>query len=228
MKLKEFLKLMKMPLLIIGIVLSIFSFLSYFFGFQLTLVKDTGFLTKIMYNLFYHLDYTHDITFAAWFTSLVLLFCALGLLLIGWGDREKLKISPARQGIIKLFSLIMLLLSVDEILVIRDQLGQNLKYSTGLLVYIPLALIGMVAFILVFNQLIKNIRTVKNRALTNIYFRAVILLALIYFILLLGEGYLRMSGYPIQVIPYIKGFVKLGMIYGVYSLLLKISDNYNL
>ncbi|MDA3813953.1 MAG: hypothetical protein PF570_06830 [Candidatus Cloacimonetes bacterium] len=228
MKLKEFLKLMKMPLLIIGIVLSIFSFLSYFFGFQLTLVKDTGFLTKIMYNLFYHLDYTHDITFAAWFTSLVLLFCALGLLLIGWGDREKLKISPARQGIIKLFSLIMLLLSVDEILVLRDQLGQNLKYSTGLLVYIPLALIGMVAFILVFNQLIKNIRTVKNRALTNIYFRAVILLALIYFILLLGEGYLRMSGYPIQVIPYIKGFVKLGMIYGVYSLLLKISDNYNL
>jgi len=228
MKLKGFLKLMKTPILIIGIVISIFSFMSYFFGFQLTLVKNTGLATQIIYNLFHHLDYTHDITFAAWFVSLVLLLCALGLLLIGWGDREKLKISPVRQGIIKLFSVIMLFLSVDEILGLPDQLGQNLKYSTGLLVYVPLALIGMVTFTLVFNQLIKNIRTVKHRVLTNIYFRAVILLALIYFILVLGEGYLLMSGYPIKLVPYIKGFVKLGMIYGVYSLVLKISDNYNL
>lgn len=228
MKLKEFLKLMKMPILIIGIVLIIFSFLSYFFGFQLTLVKDTGLLTKIMYNLFYHLDYTHDITFAACFMSLLLLFCALGLLLIGWGDKEKLKISSARQGIIKLFSLIMFLFSLDEILCLRDQLGQNLKYSTSVLVYVSLALTGMVAFTLVFNQLIKNIRTVKNRALTNIYFRSVILLASLYFIFVLGEGYLLMSGHPIKLILYIEGFVKLGMIYGVYSLVLKISDNYNL
>ena len=228
MKLKDFLKLMKIPILITGIVIIIFSFMSYLFGFQLTLVKDKGLITWIMYNLFYHLDYTHDITFAAWFMSLLLLLCALGLVLIGWGDKEKLKISSARLGIIKLFSVIMFFLSVDEILCLYNQLGQNLKYSTGLLVYIPLALIGIIAFILVFNQLIKNIRTVKNRVQTNIYFRVVILLALIYFILVLGEGYLLMTGHPIKLIPYIAGFIKLGMIYGVYSLVLKISDNYNL
>lgn len=214
-----------------GITIAIFSLISYFIGFQITLVKDTGLATRVLHTLLYQLDLTHETTFVTWFLSLMILLCAIGFLLIGWGDKEKLKISSARQGVIKLFCVITLFLALDEILCLQDQLVHISEYSIGfarLFVYLPLALIGMVMFIYIFNQLIKNIRTKKHRVLTNHYFKSVIILALIYFILVVGEQYLLATGYSIKLIPYMEEFIKLGMIYCVYSLLLKVTDNYNL
>ncbi len=242
MKLKEFLQLMKIPVLLIGAMIIIFSFMSYFFGFHLTLVKNKGLVTWVIYDVFYQLDYTHEATFASWFQSLLFIFTAAGFFLIGWGNREKLKISSARQGIIKLFSVIMFFLSIDEILCLRDQLGKRIEYTTGfldntniehlgysgLIVYIPLALAGIVFFSLIFKKPIKNIRNVKQRVLTNHYFRLVILLIPIYLILVFSEVYLLMSGHPIKLILYIEEFIKLGMVFSAFSFVLKISDNYNL
>lgn len=242
MKLKEFMRLLKIPILLIGGTIIIFSLLSYFFGFQLILIKDRSLITWVIYKVFYHLDITHDYAFASLFMSFVILICAMGLFLIGFGDREKLKINSARQVIIKLFSVIMLFLAMDEILCLREQLGRRLEYATGLfdktviehqgfswlLIYIPLALVGMVLFISIFNNLIKNIRSVKQRTLTFHYFRAVIILVPIYFILVWGEGYLLMTGHPAYLILYVEQFIKLGMIFCAYSLLLKVADSYNL
>ncbi|MCD6176946.1 MAG: hypothetical protein J7K29_03815, partial [Candidatus Cloacimonetes bacterium] len=193
MKLKELLKLMKMPIIIISIVIILFSILSYFFGFQLTLAKNTSLIMRIMYALIYQLDITHHLTFATLFTSFVILLCATGFLLIGWGNREKLKINSNQQGIIKLFSVIMLFFASKDTLGLSDQLGKKLEYAMGfsrLFIYIPLILTGILIFILLFGQLIKNIRTVKKRVLTNHYFKSVILLTLIYLILIISDGYL--------------------------------------
>lgn len=242
MKLKEFLRLMKMPILIIGGVIIIFSFMSYFFGFQLTLIKNTGLVTWVIYDVIYQLDYTHEVTFASWFQSLLFLFTAAGFFLIGWGDREKLKISSIQQGVIKLFSIVMFFLSVDEILCLRDQLGRRIEFTTGLLdntniehlgysgflVYIPLALAGIVFFSFIFKKLIKNIRNVKQRVLTYRYFKLIIFLIPIYLILIFSEIYLLIFGHPIKLIFYIEELIKLGIIYSVYNFVLKISDNYNL
>ena len=172
MKFKEFLLLMKTPILLILLMIIIFSFMSYFFGFQLTLVKDRGVLMWIIHGFFYQLDFTHNLSLATWFISFIILVIASGFFLIGWGDREKLKISTTRQWFIRLFSVIAFILSADEILLLRDQLGKKIENTTGLLdkinvehlgyswlfVYIPLALAGMIVFIFVFNKLIKNIK----------------------------------------------------------------------
>jgi|AntAceMinimDraft_17_1070374.scaffolds.fasta_scaffold97640_1 hypothetical protein len=222
---------MKMPIIITSIVIILFSILSYFFGFQLTLAKNMNLAMRIMYALIYQLDITHHLTFATFFTSFVILLCATGFLLIGWGNREKLKINSTRQGIIKLFSVIMLFFASNEILGLSDQLGRKLEYAMGfsrLFIYLPLILTGILIFISLFSQLIKNIRTVKKRALANHYFKSVILLALTYLILIVSDRYLSRSGYSIKVILYIEQFIKLGMIYYLYILILKITDNYNL
>lgn len=242
MKFKDFLLLMKTPILLIILMITIFSFMSYFFGFQLTLVKDRGLLMWIIYDVFYQLDYTHDLSLATWFISFIILVCASGFFLIGWGDREKLKIGSTRQWFIKLFSMTAFFLAADEILLLRVQLGKKIEYTTGfldktkiehlgyswLLVYIPLALIGMIIFIFVFNKLIKNIKSVNHKFFINRYLGSIILLVPIYFIFALGGRYLLMVDTSIKLILYFEGVLKMGLIYCFYCFVLIISENYNL
>ncbi|MCK5051417.1 MAG: hypothetical protein KAS53_06755 [Candidatus Cloacimonetes bacterium] len=242
MKFREFLLLMKTPILLVILMIIIFSFMSYFFGFQLILVKDRGVLMWIIHGVFYQLDYTHDLSLATWFISFMMLIIASGFFLIGWGDREKLKISSTRQWFIRLFSVIAFILSADEILLLREQLGKKIEDTTTLLdkinvehlghswllVYIPLALIGTVVFIFVFNNLIKNIKSVSPKFFINRYLSLIILLVPVYFIFAFVGRYLMMSGNSISVIPYFEGILKMGMIYCFYSFVLKIIESYNL
>ena len=228
MKLKELLKLMRLPILIAVIVITIFSILYYFFGFQLTLVKDTGVVTRVFYTLFYQLDITHETTLTTWFLSLMFLLCAVGFMLIGWGDREKLKINFVQQGIYKLFSVVCIFLAIAEMYSKQNLLVYNSESLINLFVYLSLILVGIIMFIYVFKQLINNIKIAKRRIIINHYFKLTIILISIYLILVAGENYLLMSGHPITLIPYFVQLVKLGMIYNVYILILKISDNYNL
>ena len=242
MKLREFLLLMKTPIFLVILMIIIFSFMSYFFGFQLTLVKDRGVLMWIIHGVFYQLDYTHDLTLATWFISFMMLVIASGLFLIGWGDREKLKIGSTKQMFIRLFSVTAFILSADEILLLREQLGKKIEDMTSLLdkinvehlghswllVYIPFALIGTIVFIFVFNNLIKNIKSVNPKFYINRYLSAIILLVPIYFIFAFVGRYLVMSGNPIGVIPYFEGILKMGLIYCFYSFVLKIIESYNL
>ncbi len=242
MKLREFLLLMKTPIFLVILMIIIFSFMSYFFGFQLTLVKDRGVLMWIIHGVFYQLDYTHDLSLATWFISFMMLVISSGLFLIGWGDREKLKIGSTKQWIIRLFSVTVFILSADEILLLREQLGKKIEDMTNLLdkinvehlghswllVYIPLALIGTIVFIFVFNKLIKNIKSVNPKFYINRYLSAIILLVPIYFIFAFVGRYLVMSGNPISVFPYFEGILKMGLIYSFYSFVLKIIESYNL
>ncbi|MEA2097147.1 MAG: hypothetical protein U9P73_10710 [Candidatus Cloacimonadota bacterium] len=242
MKLKDFLKLIELPILVMGITIAIFSLISYFFGFQITLVKDLGLFTHAIYNIFYHLDFTHDFTIASLFMSFVILICSFTLFLMGWGDREKLKISSIQQGILKLFSGLMLLLSVDEILDLRKQLGMSIESVTGfldgtklenlgfswLLVYLPLVLVSFIIFSIFFHKFIKKIKNVRQRTFAYRYFWAVIILVPVYYLLVLTEGYLLFSGHSGNTLIYVEEFCKLGMIFSVYGLVLKVSDNYNL
>jgi len=242
MKLKEFLKVIKAPILIFGGMIIIFSLISYFFGFQITLVKDMGLFTMAIYDILYHLDLTHDFTIASLFMSFVILICSFTFFLMGWGDREKLKITFAQQVIMKLFSGIMLLLSVDEILNLKFKMGQNIEDITGfmkgtrlenlgyswLLVYLPFALIGTIIFSIFFNKLIKSIRNIRQRSFAYRYLLSVIILMSVYYLLILYRAYLIWSGNSLGFMLYIEEFSKLGMIFAVYGLVLSVSDNYNL
>jgi len=242
MKFKEFLLLMKTPILLILLMIIIFSFMSYFFGFQLTLVKDRGVLMWIIHGTFFQLDFTHDLSLATWFISFIILVIASGFFLIGWGDREKLKISTTRQWFIRLFSVIAFILSADEILLLRDQLGKKIEDTTGLLdkinvehlgyswlfVYIPLALAGMIVFIFVFNKLIKNIKSVSHKFFINRYLSSIIILVPLYFILAFIGRYMLMSGTSSRLIPYFEGVLKTGILYCLYNFVLKIIESYNL
>lgn len=242
MKFKEFLLLMKTPILLVILMITIFSFMSYFFGFQLTLVKDRGVLMWVIHGVFYQLDYTHDLSLATWFGSFMLLMVASGFFLIGWGDREKLKIDSTRQWFIRLFSVIAFILSADEILLLRDQLGKKIEDTTTLLdkinvehhgyswllVFIPLALIGMIVFIFVFNKLIKNIKSVNHKFFINRYLSSIILLIPVYFIFASVGRYLLVTGTAIKLIPYFEGMLKMGLIYCFYGFVLKIIESYNL
>lgn len=242
MKLKEFLKLIKSPILVMGITIAIFSLISYFFGFQITLVKDMGIFTRATYGVFYHLDLTHDFTIASLYMSFLILISAFTFFLMGWGDREKLKITSSQQGILKLFSGLMLLLSVDEILDLRRQLGMSIESATGfldgtklehlgfswLLVYLPLALVSLIIFSIFFHKFIKKIKNVRQRTFAYRYFWAVIIFVPVYYLLILTEGYLLFSGHSGNTIIYVEEFCKLGMIFSVYGLVLRVSDNYNL
>ena len=192
MKLKEFLKLMKLPVLITGSVIIIFSILSYFFGFQLTLVKDTGIAARVFHTLAYQLDITHKTTFITWFLSLITLLCAVGFMLIGWGDREKLKINSVQQGIIKLFSIVVLFLAIAEIFYKQNLIIQNSDSLINLLIYLPL-FFGMIMFIYLFKQLIKNIKIAKRRVLTDHYFKSTIIFPVIK--LIIGNIRFKKNGY---------------------------------
>jgi len=242
MKFREFLLLMKTPIFLIILMIIIFSFMSYFFGFQLTLVKDRGVLMWIIHGVFYQLDYTHDLSLATWFMSFLMLVIASGFFLIGWGDREKLKIGKTRQWFIRFFSVVAFILSADEILLLRDQLGKKIEDTTSLLdkinvehfgyswllVYIPLALTGMIVFIFVFNKLIKNIKSVSPKFFINRYLSSIIILIPLYFILAFVGRYLLMSGTSSRLIPYFEGVLKMGIIYSFYNFVLKIIESYNL
>lgn len=242
MKLKDFLLLLKIPVLLIGIMIMIFSFMSYFIGFQLVLIKDLGLVTLVIHDLFYHLDYTHDYTFATWFVSFMILLVSAGFFLIGNSSREKSKISSSQQGIIKLFSVMLFYLSADEILGFKYYLGKKLEYTIGfldntniehlgyswILIYIPLALIFFVFFVFVFNKLAKSIRNVKERSEATKYYHLVILLVPIYLILAVLESYLQFSGQTFNFLIYMEEFSKIIVVYCMFSLLLKIVDNYNL
>ena len=233
---------MKTPILLILLMIIIFSFMSYFFGFQLTLVKDRGVLMWIIHGVFYQLDFTHDLSLATWFISFIILVIASGFFLIGWGDREKLKISTTRQWFIRLFSVIAFILSADEILLLRDQLGKKIEDTTGLLdkinvehlgyswlfVYIPLALAGMIVFIFVFNKLINNIKSVNHKFFINRYLSSIIILVPLYFILAFIGRYMLMSGTSSRLIPYFEGVLKTGILYCLYNFVLKIIESYNL
>ncbi len=242
MKLKEFLKLIKTPILILGIMIIVFSLISYFFGFQITLVKDMGLFTRAIYDIFYHLDLTHDFTIASLYMSFVILISAFTFFLMGWGDREKLKISASQQGVMKLFSGLMLLLSVDEILGLKFQMGQNIEYLTGflrgtnleqlgyswLIIYLPAAIIGLGFFSIFFNKLIKSIRNVNQRTHAKRYLLSVIVMVPAYYLIVIFGAYLKWSDSSVDIMIYIEEFLKFGMIYSVYGLVLKVSDNYNL
>ncbi len=242
MKLREFLLLMKTPILLVILMIIIFSFMSYFFGFQLTLVRDRGVLMWIIHGVFYQLDYTHDLSLATWFISFMMLVIASGLFLIGWGDKEKLKIGSTRQWLIRSFSVIAFVLSADEILLLREQLGMKIEDTNSLLdkinvehlghswllVYIPLALIGTIMFIFVFNRLIKNIKSVNPKFFINRYLSVIIVLVPIYFIFAFVGRYLLMSGSTLGLIPYFEGILKMGLIFSFYSFVLKIIESYKL
>ena len=242
MKLKEFLKLIKAPIMILGSTIMIFSMISYFFGFQITLVKDLGVFTRAIYDIFYHLDLTHPFTIASLFMSFVILICSFTFFLMGWGDREKMKISSSQQGVMKFFSGIMLLLAIDEILNLKYQLGQNIEYLTGflggtelenlgyswLILYLPAAFIGLFFFSLFFRKLIGSIRNARQRTFGYRYFTAVIILVPLYYLITLLRIYLIWMGNPVDILLYLEELSKLGMIYAVYGLVLKVSDNYNL
>lgn len=242
MKLKDFLLLIKIPVLLIGIMIVIFSFMSYFIGFQLVLVKDMGLVTWVIHDVLYHLDFTHDFTFASWFISVVLLLIAFGLFLIGFSKNEKTKLSTFQQGLLKLFSIIFILLSADQILGFRYNIGKKIEYTFGLfenmnieylgyswlLIFIPLAIICYIFFIYTINKLSKNIRNVKERKITAKHFKLVSLLIPVYLILSVLEALLLHSGSSIGLFIYFEEFVKLATIFGIFILVLKIADNNNL
>jgi len=242
MKLKEFLSILKIPVLLIGIMIVIFSFMSYLIGFELVLVKDMGLVTWVIYDVFYHLDFTHDFTFASWFISFIIMLIAFGFFLIGFNSNEKIELSSFQQRILKSFSVICFFMSADQVLRLRYNIGIKIEDTLGfldntkieylgyswILIFIPLVIIFYIFFIPIINKLITNIRNVKERRVTAKYFKLVSLLIPIYLISVILEAYLLYSGSSISFFLYLKGFTKIVMVYSIFTLVEKIVDNNNL
>jgi len=221
MKLKDFLKLLKTPLLITGIVIIILSILSHFFSFQFILLKDIGFPAKLVHFILGQFDYTHTVNFASWFISVLYLFTGTGFFLIGFAKNEKLILNLFERGLLKLFGIVFVIISSNMIKL--DNLG-----NSWLLVYLITTLVGIVSFAFIFKGLVKNIKNVKKRGLASNSFRIVMLLISVYFIFLIIESYHFVSESSLGSLVYIIQLIHLSVIFLIYDLQLKISDSYNL
>ncbi|MDP8268355.1 MAG: hypothetical protein P9L97_06450 [Candidatus Tenebribacter davisii] len=221
MKLKEFLKLLKTPLLIIGIVIIILSILSHFFSFHFILLKDSGFPAKLVHFILGQFDYTYTVNFASWFISVLYLITSAGFFLIGFAKNEKIILNLLERCLLKLFGIVFIIISSNMIKL--DNLG-----NSWLLVYLITTLVGVVSFAFIFKGLIKNIKNVKKRGLASNSFRIVMLLISVYFIFIIIENYQFISESSLGSLVYIIQLIQLSTIFLIYDLQLKISDNYNL
>ncbi|MCF7859356.1 MAG: hypothetical protein K9N07_08580 [Candidatus Cloacimonetes bacterium] len=242
MKLKKLMQSAKIPILIIGIIITVFSVFSYFFSFQITLNKHISLLTNLVYNIFYQLDFCKEHNIASLFMSFMFLLLAHGFFILSTADNEKLKLAPQKRGLAKLISIILLYLAVDEVLNVKIILGNYIENITGvfnnsfahgqdlawLILYIPVASLGLMIFNSVISKLVKSIKTKKRKRLAGRYFRTTIIFIIAYFSLMMLAIYIALLDQPIVIFFYLTEFVKLISIISASSLLLKISENYNI
>ena len=242
MTLRDFLNYLKIPIFITGIIITIFSFSSFFLGSQLVILRDRGLFFWLLHDLFYNLDYTHEVTFASWFQSLLFLATAAGFFLLGWGDNIKMQLTIIPRRFFELATFVLIFLSADEMISIHEQLGKKIEYTTQLMdntkiqhlgyswlfLYVPIIIIGLIILIGISNKLIKNIADIEVKKRLKKYFMLFAITLPLIFVCEAIEGYLLLSGFSGSIIVYFEELFEYIMLFSAFNVTLVWSNYYKL
>ena len=123
------------------------------------------------------LDLRKENTLATWFSSIVFLVVGVGFLLLGWGTASNFTISHLNQGIFRLATIGAILLSADEVASVHETAGKwfgrfAAKVLTSLpvddkgfswvILFAPIALLGLIIVIFVLYKIIINMPTITD------------------------------------------------------------------
>ncbi len=123
------------------------------------------------------LDLREENTLATWFSSIVFLTVGIGFLLLGWGTNSNYSISRLTRGMFQLATIGAILLSADEIGSIHETIGKWFgRFSTEIItslpvddkgfswiiLFAPIALIGLIIIIFLLYKTIINMPTITD------------------------------------------------------------------
>ncbi len=123
------------------------------------------------------LDLREENTLATWFSSIVFLTVGIGFLLLGWGIASNYSISRLTRRMFQLATIGAILLSADEIGSVHETVGKWFgRFSTEIItslpvddkgfswiiLFAPIALIGLIIIIFMLYKIIINMPTITD------------------------------------------------------------------